>query len=440
MADYAVSYHLDFNFLAAEAMQRREEGAEPGAVDAVMHELEARGDRPLESGHFEATYRRLSAIPQRRDWGYIEPSDLSSIRTEREPSTEPARVESRTLGERVHAAWTGRAIGCLMGKAFEGLERAAIRRYLTAHDEYPLRSYPPAPSTPTERDLLNRSWPQTVRGAIDGMVRDDDMDYTILALKVAELYGDDVRSADIARTWLLHLPYAGIYTAERMAYRNLVHDVMPPVSAQHYNPYREWIGAQIRADMWGYLSAGDPARAADYAWRDARVSHTKNGLYGEMAAAGMIAAAFGVDDPSAAVLSGLAQIPRRSRLADVMRSVLEWHDTGLTWDQAVDAIETAYCRYHWVHTLNNAALVVAALLYGNGDFATSVGMAVTGGWDTDCNGATVGSVLGAMHGPRAIPSSLRDLLHDRVSSFVIGEGDNRISALAERTLAVTRRV
>lgn len=53
-------------------------------------------------------------------------------------------------------------------------------------------------------------------------------------------------------------------------------------------------------------------------------------------------------------------------------------------------VPTTFGEYHPIHTINNTALVVAALVYGKGDFEQSIGMAVLGGWDTHCNGATIG--------------------------------------------------
>lgn len=93
-------------------------------------------------------------------------------------------------------------------------------------------------------------------GHINRMVRDDDIDYTIINLHILEKYGLKFTTMDVGEAWLSLLPYLQVYTAERVAYRNLVNGLKPPETATYMNPYREWIGTQIRADMWVTLRRG----------------------------------------------------------------------------------------------------------------------------------------------------------------------------------------
>ncbi|MCJ7822146.1 MAG: ADP-ribosylglycohydrolase family protein, partial [Armatimonadetes bacterium] len=253
-------------------------------------------------------------------------------------------------------------------------------------------------------------------------------------------HGPDFTTADVGRTWLARLPYHCVYTAERVAYRNLVNELAPPASATHANPYREWIGAQIRADVLGWACPGNPELAAELAWRDAALSHTKNGIYGEVFFAALLAAAFVEPDLHKLIEIGLSEIPSNCRLREAVLDTVEWCAGDSDWQATWERINEKYGHYHGVHTINNAAVVLMALLHSGGDYERAIAISVMGGWDTDCNGATAGSVMGAILGAKALPEKWIAPLHDRISSIVIGYTDTRLSYLARRTTAMQQKI
>ena len=232
---------------------------------------------------------------------------------------------------------------------------------------------------------------------VDGMPVDDDTNYIVLAQEIVEKYGREFSPYDVSRAWLDLQSKDAYCTAERVAFCNFVKGFEPPESAVYQNPYREWIGAQIRGDYFGYINPGNPELAAEMAFRDASISHVKNGIYGEMFVAAMLAVAACTDSIHDILSGGLAQIPHTSRLYETITHVLTGFENGVSQQDCFKTIHNRYDEYSehgWCHTLSNAAIVAASLLYGNGRFGHSICMAVEAGFDTDCNGATVGSVLG----------------------------------------------
>jgi ADP-ribosylglycohydrolase len=424
------------DILADELAQRRESGFDVADLERPVHDAVSGGSVAEREKLLDEMHQR----PVRSDWRYEEPSDWESIQdTAPGNAGAPAtRMSDDVLRERLTGAWLGRCAGCNLGKPVEGWSREKIRRYLDAADAFPIQDYFPRLDPFPEGLQLNWCWPETTRGNIRFMARDDDTDYTILGLHVLEEHGFGFGPEHVAEEWQDHLPFTQTYTAERAAYRNLILGLRPPDTATYRNPYREWIGAQIRGDMWGYVSPGDPAEASTLAFQDASLSHTQNGIYGEMWASALIATCLVAEDLRTAVETSLRFIPQRSRLAEAVARVLDLHDSGMTWDEARDEIEVTQGHYSFVHTINNSAIVTAALLWGEGDFTRTIGLAVEGGWDTDCTGATTGSVFGAKFGASALPPHWVDPLNDRIRSAIAGFDGSRISDLVERTLQLAR--
>ena len=269
------------------------------------------------------------------------------------------------------------------------------------------------------------------------MPSDDDTNYMLIAYEVLKRYGRDFTSSDVAEVWLSTQTKYPYCTAERVAYINLINGFVPPESGEYKNAYREWIGAQIRSDFYGYINPGDPETAAEMAWRDARVSHVKNGIYGSMWVAAMIAEAYVTDDIKRIIQAGLSQIPSSSRLHKAVTNIIAMHENGVSAESCISDIRTRWNEefsYNWCHTISNAEIVATALLYGNKDYGKSVCLAVGACFDTDCNGATVGSVLGTAIGYNAIPEYWKNRVHDTLESTLMGYNNVSISDMAEKTL------
>jgi ADP-ribosylglycohydrolase len=417
-----------------ELRQLREEGVDTDALAAAWAAAEAGDPAALRSRALELLDEAAGLTTQR-------PMERPPAEVARAAAGagEPPRYPRAWLAERLLGAWTGRIAGCLLGKPVEKVPREGIREILRSVDEWPLRRYFTARGVPpevSERWPWNRaSRPTSLRENIAGMPEDDDVNYTMLALHLLETHGDGFTTDDVATAWLQMLPPLTTFTAERVAIENLLAFVEPPATAIVRNPYREWIGAQIRTDLYGYVRPGDPAAAAELAWRDARLSHVENGVYGAMWAAAAVAAAFVEEDPARVVRRGLDAIPAGSRLAEAVAWAAETAAGEDDWEAVLDALHARLGHYHWVHAVNNAALVAAALVHGRGDYDRSVAAVVMGGWDTDSNGATVGSIVGAMLGRAGIDDAWVAPLRNAVRSSLKGFDRSRIDDLARRTLA-----
>ena len=337
------------------------------------------------------------------------------------------------LSERVLGGWTGRAAGCLLGKPVEGLSPDQIREVLTASGQWPPRAYITSEGVPGEVHW-HHSADKSLRENLDGMPEDDDLNYAILALQLLERHGHELTTDDVATAWLWDLPAGRTFTAERVVYRNLLDGVPVEKAALVGNPFREWIGAQIRADVYGWANPGDRTAAGRLAVIDARLSHTRAGVQGAVWVAAMSAAALSLDDATDVVNAGLEAIPADSEIAMAVRLGLSLAGTGL--DDALAELYTTYQGMHWVHAVNNSALTAYALAAASGDFETGIAIATMGGWDTDSVGATVGAVLGALHG---VPDKWARPLDNRIATSLPGMNGVAIDALAARTLEVMKR-
>jgi len=351
---------------------------------------------------------------------------------------------NRVSPDRIRAAWLGRVSGCLLGKPLEVLSfqegRDGLRRYLEQADAWPLRDYAPL----LAGTVVERRAKTCCAGYIERAEPDDDINYTILALSLLEKHGAALSTEDVARAWLTLLPGGTTWTAERAAYRILldrmddefVNGAAPgfDLAACSDNEFNEWIGAQIRADLYGWACPGRPDLAAELASRDARLSHRGNGVHGATFVAALgaaIPATQGIDD---AIGVALQHIPAASAAAEAVRFAIRLGDEK----EAVEKLHERYADLSPVHTVNNLAIVVWAISNFADDFSASIGNTVMAGWDTDSNGATVGGLVG-LSGAE-IDARWTSPWQGRVGVNIAGVAEVPLDELVERTLIVANEL
>ena len=147
------------------------------------------------------------------------------------------------------------------------------------------------------------------------------------------------------------------------------------------------------------------------------------------------AASVAGSSPAACADAGVSVVPAESRLAESLRTARELAGT-LAWEEAVDELYARYDAYHWVHAINNTALVAAALYAFDDDFSGAISAVVQGGWDTDTNGAAVGSIVGAAVGVGGIEERWSAPLGGRFTSSLPGFDGITLDELVRRTIAV----
>ncbi|NLV73424.1 MAG: ADP-ribosylglycohydrolase family protein [Chloroflexi bacterium] len=311
--------------------------------------------------------------------------------------------------ERVYAGVLGKVIGVYVGSPIEGWDYARIMREVGEVNGY-------------LQERLGRSL----------ILPDDDISGTFTFVRALQDYGypAEITSQQVAQTWLNYLVenksvlwWGGMgRSTEHTAYLRLRAGIQAPESgsiALNGPVVAEQIGAQIFIDAWGLAAPGDPARAAQLAYLAARVSHDGEAVYGAQVIAAMVAAAFNERDMGRLLDIGLAQIPEDCLIARLIADIRAWHAANPDWHATRALIEShyGYDRYGGgCHIIPNHALVIMALLYGAESFQRALMIVNTSGWDTDCNSANVGCLMGVRLGLEGINAEVdfRTPVADRI--------------------------
>ncbi len=433
----------DFNRYAfdisAEYNQSVEEGLDIEEHKALFEAVQNMPNGEEKTKMSDVIFELVMNSKIREDYKYNEPNELDEIKALRKHYEFEAQMpDKETLRKKLLGAWTGRAVGCLLGKPLEGIRSDELIPFLKETNNFPMHRY--VLSTDITDETLKKykfSFENKPYGDIvDGMPVDDDTNYVVLSQKIVEEYGRSFESENVAKAWLKYQSIYSYFTAERIAYINFINCIEPPASAMYKNVCREWIGAQIRGDYFGYICPGKPEESAKMAYNDGRISHVKNGIYGEMFVSAMISCAAVTEDIEAIIFGGLAQIPHTSRLYEAVMKIYEMYKSGASIEECFEYIHSQYdehTSHGWCHVISNAMIVVAGLLYGEGDFGKSICIAVNMAFDTDCNGATVGSILGMRGGIDCIDDYWKKPINNKIHTSIFGVGTVDIEKAVEKT-------
>ncbi len=401
--------HWQLKELAEWANLRKEQGMPQQDFEPHLREIDCQVRQMVQ---------RFRDMQAPADYLARNPSDLAEIRRQRPAGprtlTKPTLVEYR---RRLHGAVMARAAGCLLGSIVEFWSIDDMEKWAAyIGDTFPPVDYWSAIKDPTgERYAVSRREGYT-RPRMTCMEADDDLIYTWLGLLILEDHGIDFTTANVGQAWRKYLPLA--CTAEKVALANLNEGVPADKAADINNPYVNWIGADIRSDPWGYVCPAMPEKAAEFAHRDACISHRSYGIHGEMFFSAAIAAAFTVDDPIKAIDIALGEIPATCDMARDVKWALDTMDSVKDYRDARQKVQAKFDGTSGVHTGPNAALTIFALRLGKKDVTRTIGQCVAMGLDNDCTAATAGSILGAVVGIDNVPPHWHKPFNNKVHTYI----------------------
>lgn len=275
----------------------------------------------------------------------------------------------------------------------------------------------------------------------DKMLPNDDLDLQVVNLEAVLKHGLPVSRYVLSENWRYHV--ADTAPDEYgCSVSNHALKIFPPLSGIYRNKMTAGMGGAIRSELWACLAPANPALAAKFAREDACCDHDAEGVYAEMFLAALESAAFVESDLKKLVDSGLSVIPDGSVLKHAFLDVIKW------WNDYKDVLivrELVLKNYptpNWTNVVINLSFILLSLLSCENSFDKAICTAVSLGYDTDCTGATVGSIFGIMN-PESIDEKWTNPIGNALvlSAGVINmHAKNTVDDFCEQVISVAEKV
>lgn len=338
---------------------------------------------------------------------------------------------TRDIRERIYAGVLGKMTGVYLGRPVEGWTYETIQSRFGEITNY-------------IHQELN----------LPLIVTDDDLSGTFGFFRAVEDGGfqNELTAQDVGETWLNYiiedktiLWWGGKgNSTEHTAYLNLKSGIPAPLSgsaALNGRIISEQIGAQIFMDAFAMMHPGDPERAAAKVRVAARVSH--DGIAVDAAAfLGALEAAAFTEQNLDRLFDENERYLTNELLRRLLGDVRNICAKAIHWREVRDFLNRnyGYDRFSGgCHIVPNHALTLAAILLGGDDLARSLMIAVSAGWDTDCNAGNVGCFNGIRLGLNALTEQqdFRKDVRDRL--FVVtADGGEGVSDAVRETRNIIR--
>ena len=325
-------------------------------------------------------------------------------------------ITKKQLIDKVEGFWMGQMLGNYIGFPFENLyiDEAIpllVDRVFTA-------DYDGSPELMINR-TDHRGHIPFVTATVRGAFSDDDTDIEFVTLHAVEKYGLDITYPEITEAWMTHINDF-IWVANREA-RNLMDKgfVAPDTGRKENNKHWFQIDPQLVNEIWSAFYPGMVEQATERALWGARITNDDWGTHPTIAYGAMISAAFFESDVNKLMKIAVKSVPRKGPFAEGMRDVIRWHKKHDDWRTTRQLIHDKYYAYKRgsveapvsvVSSLVNGLTGMMAILYGEGDYLKTVGIATSAGYDCDNQAATTGGLIGVLRGMSGIGEEAVELM------------------------------
>jgi hypothetical protein len=259
-----------------------------------------------------------------------------------------------------------------------------------------------------------RAYVHILADALGGAWSDDDTDIEHVMLHGLEKYGLKLTYEQVASLRMTHINRF-IWAANANVNRLLKEGHIPPATgSKSLNNFWYGFTSQLINEIWGVVYPGMLSEAAKWSEWGVKVTNDDWATHPTIFYGVMYSAAFFEKDVRKLIEIRMQALPADSPFLRGIKDVLQWEAANPDWRACRKLIHDKYFHeingfkipYPIMGSTVNALNAVMALLYGKGDFVQTVGIAVTTGYDCDNQAATLGGLLGVIHGGSKIPDYL----------------------------------